>query len=120
MASNKIGGTIFVTVNGERLQAKGEFTVNPGIPKKNAVVGKDGAHGFMEEQRAAYVEGSITASADLDVEQFLLVDDATVMVELVDGRTFMLYNAWNASEGDFKTDEAEMDVRFEGRRGTFV
>lgn len=115
MAQNRIGGTVYTTVNGERVAAKGEFTANQGLPKKNGVAGVDGVHGYTEEHRVPYIEGAITAYRGMDLEKLMSVDGATVVCEYAT-RTAVLYEAWWAGEGDVKSGESEVEGRWEGKR----
>lgn len=45
----RVGGVIFVKVDGGQLRAKGEFEYNLGVPKREAIVGMDGTHGYKED-----------------------------------------------------------------------
>lgn len=116
--AQRIGGTIFFSVNGVRHQAKGSFTYNLGKPLREAVVGADEVHGYKETPQTPKIEGAITDSLDLDLESFLAIEDATVTLELANGKTITLFDAWNASSGDASTEEGEIEAKFEGKRAT--
>jgi hypothetical protein len=113
--TNRRAGLIWVSVNGQLLEAKGAFTIQPGLPKRDAIVGADGIHGYKETPQAAYVEGAITDHADLDTVAFRQITNATVTVRLNAGKTWLLEDAWYAGEGSMSTDEGEIGVRFESR-----
>jgi hypothetical protein len=117
MANRRIGGVIFLTLNGEMLQAKGEFTYNIGIPKKEMVVGADGVHGFKEMIQVPFIEGAITDSDTLDLATLQKTRDATITLQLANGKTIAIEEAIYAAEGSGKTEEGEIEVRFEGIRG---
>jgi len=55
MANRRVGGIIFLKVDGEGFQSKGNFTYNIGVPKKEAVVGADGVHGFKETPQSLFL-----------------------------------------------------------------
>jgi hypothetical protein len=116
-ANRRVGGLLFVKVNGQLLQAKGAFDYNFGVDKKEAVVGADGVHGFMQKPQVPFVEGSITDSDELDVQTLFETRDATVTLELANGKVFVLEEAWFAGDGQGNTEEGEISVRFEGIRG---
>jgi plastocyanin domain-containing protein len=116
--AKRIGGTIYFSVNGIRYQAKGSFTYNLGRPMREGVVGVDEVHGYTEKPQVPKIEGSITDGLDLDLESFLAVTDATVTLELANGKTVTLFDAWNASSGDVSTEEGEIEAKFEGIRAT--
>jgi hypothetical protein len=116
MANRRVGGIIFIKVDGSLLNAKGEFTYNLGIPKRTGVVGQDATHGFSEVPQIAYIEGTITDTDELDVESLLETRDATVTLELANGKTIVLSEAYYAADGAVTTAEGEIEARFEGIR----
>lgn len=109
------GGIIFVKVNGMQYDAKGEFTYDLGVSKKEAVVGQEGVHGFKETPKVAFIEGTITDSSTLDMKALRGTVDATVTLQLANGKTVLLREAWEASDGNVKTGEGEANFRFEGK-----
>lgn len=114
MGNTRIGGIIFLQINGELKQAKGAFSYSLGVPKKEMVVGADGVHGYKEMPQVPYIEGAITDSSDLDLEALQKVKDATVTIQLANDKTIVLERAVYASEGAVGTEEGEIEARFEG------
>lgn len=113
----RVGGIIFIKVDGGQLRAKGEFEYNLGIGKREAIVGSDGVHGYKEDPQVPFIQGAITDEGTLDVKAVLETKDATVTLELANGKVFVLKDAWYAEEGTIKTGEGEIPVRFEGLDG---
>ena len=120
MANRRIGGTIFFQVNGELYNAKGSFTINPGISKKEMVVGADGVHGFKELPQASRIEGAITDTDELDVEALFATRDATATVRLANGKTFVCEECIFSGDGESTTEEGEISIEFQGVRGRYV
>lgn len=110
-------GTIIFKVDGKQYDAKGSFTYAPKFEKKTAIVGADGVHGFASEWVAPYIEGAITDAEDLILQSLVEIEDATVTLELANGKVFVLGEAWYAGEGNPSTEQAEIPVRFEGKTG---
>lgn len=110
----RVAGIIAVKVNGEQLLAKGNFTYNLGKPKREGVVGADTTHGFKEVPQIAFIEGEITDRSDVSLESLVMTKDATVTLELGNGKVIVLREAWYAAEGTFNTEEGNGQVRFEG------
>lgn len=115
--NRRVGGIVFIKVDGGLLQAKGEFTYNLGRPKREAIVGQDFTHGYKESPQVAFIEGSITDKEDLNLENLVLTKDATVTIELANGKTIVLRKAWFAADGNVTSSEGEIEVRFEGIDG---
>lgn len=109
-----VGGIITVRANGAQLRAKGSWSYNLGRPMREAIVGADGVHGYKETPRAAFVEGATTDRGDLDLSALQGLRDATVTLDLANGKTVVLSQAWFAGEGTATTEEGEVQVRFEG------
>lgn len=114
MANRRVGGIMFLKVDGEQFQAKGSFTYNLGAPKRTAVVGVDAVHGFSEVPQSPMISGSITDSDELNLSVLLNVRDATVTIELANGKIIALREAFYAGEGDVTTEEGEIGVEFRG------
>ena len=114
MANRRVGGLIFIKVDGELFQAKGEFTYNINPVKRESVVGQDTIHGFKEEPKVQFIEGAITDSDELDLQGFQRIRDATVTLELANGKVIVLREAFYAADGDVTSSEGEIQVRFEG------
>lgn len=111
---NAVGGTITLTVAGERMRAKGAFTYNLGRDMKEGVVGADGVHGYKTAPRLPFIEGEVTDHADLDVAAMQDATDVTVVLELANGKGVVLREAWYAGEGNVQTEEGNIAARWEG------
>lgn len=113
---SKKAGTIYFNVDGTRQSAKGNFTYNLGGEQRSPIIGADEVHGYSSQPRVAFIEGMITDSSDTDVATLLALDDVTVTLELANGKTVILHESWYAGSGDVTTEQAEINVRFEGPR----
>jgi len=113
--SNRRAGVLYVKVDGVQYDAKGEFTYNLGQPKRDAIVGPDQVHGFKELPKVPFIEGAITDASDLDLAAFQNLVDSTMTLNLANGKTVTLRQAWYCADGDVTTEEAEVQVRFEGK-----
>jgi hypothetical protein len=111
---NRIGGLIALKINGDMYFAKGNFTYNLGLPKKEGVVGSDRVHGYKEVPQIPFIEGEITDRNELNLEDLLTLEDATVTLELANGKVIMLREGWYAGEGTGNTDEGNIALRIEG------
>lgn len=109
-----VGGRIAVKYNGKMLRAKGSWTYNLGEDRREAVTGPDGTHGFKAMPQVPFIEGEITDTADMNLTELLRVTDATVTLELANGKVISLKEAWYASEGTGNTEEGNVGCRFEG------
>lgn len=107
-------GIIQFQVDGEIMDAKGNFSYNLGRPVREPIIGSDVAHGFMERPQIAFIEGEITDRSDLDLAVLVTTDAATITLRLNNGKTISLRDAWFAGEGTGNSEEGNIAVRFEG------
>ena len=115
--NRRVGGVILFKLDGELFQAKGSFTYDLGIPKRDAVVGSDAPHGFKEMPKVPFIEGALTDSSELDLKSLLEFRDGTATLELANGKVIVLREAYYAGEGNPNTEEGEIPLRIEGLRG---
>lgn len=111
----RVGGIIEVKANGELYSAKGSWTYNLGRPKRESIVGSDAVHGYKEMPQVPFIEGAVTDRNDLDLTSLLELSDATVTLQLANGKIIVLRNAVFAADGNVTTEEGEVEVRFEGQ-----
>lgn len=117
MANSRIGGIIQFKIDGELYLAKGAFTYNIGVPKKEMVVGSDSVHGFKEMPTVPYVEGAITDTSDLDLQALQEARDITATLELANGKVIVIEEGVYAADGNVTSEEGEVELRIEGKRG---
>lgn len=114
MPNGLIAGMFELKVNGEIQNAKGNFTYNLGRVKREMLVGPDRVHGPKGLPQVPYIEGEITDRQDLNVEALLDIVDATITLSLANDKVIVLKKACYAADGDIGTEEANIQVRFEG------
>ena len=112
---SRIGGTIFLYVDGARYAARGNFKVNPTLFSREGVAGQDGVHGFKETPTVPSIEGEITDLGNLSVKSVIATEEGTVTVSLGNGKTWILMQAWFAGETSVDTVEGKLPVKWEGR-----
>ncbi len=114
MASQRRAGILYLKVNGNQYDAKGNFSYNMGAPKREAIVGADAIHGFKETPQVPFIEGELTDRSDFDLSALLNLENATATLELANGKVFVLRDAWYAGEGTVQTEESNINFRLEG------
>lgn len=103
--SFKIGGTIY--------PAKPNWTINTGAPKRESVIGQTENHGHKEMAQAPFMEGTITVKPNVSIDAVVNAVGATVTLR---GATsdYVLYDGFYVADGDYTTEEGELQIRFEG------
>lgn len=114
MPNNRLSGVLYVRIDGVQYNLQGNWTYNLGSPKREPKIGPNGVQGYKEMPQVAFAEGEITDAGDLDLAALQALEDSTVTLELANGKTVTIANAWYAADGNVGTDEANIQVRFEG------
>lgn len=109
----RLGGIMYFKVNGVQHSASGNFTFNTGQNKREAKVTNDGVPGYISRKQAAYIDGMIVNTPDLDLIAFVNLRSETITLELANGKTMVMPNAFYTADGDGTSEEAEVQVRFE-------
>lgn len=112
--TNRRAGVLYLKIDGAQHDARGSYTYSLGPPKREAIVGADGVHGYKEMPQVPYIEGEITDARDLDLAALQALTESTVTLELANGKTVVLRDAWYAADGTVGTEQANVQVRFEG------
>lgn len=115
--AGRVGGIITVKIDSQQYQAKGNFTYDIGAPLRAAVVGHDKVHGYSEIPKVAFIAGEFTDDTAIDTEVLANITGATVTLDLANGKTIMLRQAWFAEALEGNTEEGNMSVRFEAEKG---
>lgn len=112
--SNRIAGTIYVRVDGEQMYCRGGWKVNFAKKVREGVAGQDVVHGYLEKPAIPSIEGEVTDRANLSLAKLADVENATVTIELANGKIYVLSEAWLVSELSVETEDGKLSVKFEG------
>lgn len=107
-------GIIQVQFNGEIMDAKGSWSYDLGVPKREAIMGADRMHGYKETPTVAYIEGEITDRGTLNLKVLASITEATITLSLANGKTVVLRDGFAAGDWKGNTDEGNISCRFEG------
>lgn len=118
---NRISGTIKFKADGQTYTASGSFKYNLATPKREGVISMDGTvAGYKHTPTIPFIEGAIFNDKTLDVSVFTNLDDVTVNLDLANGKSVILRNAWYAGKGDVDTEAATLEIKFEGKEALEV
>lgn len=110
----RIGGIIFVTIDGSQAQARGNFTVSPSSVKREGIAGQDSVHGYTEMPIVPGIKGDLSTTADLSIEDLQGITNSTIMAQLANGKTYVLSQAWTKAAFEIDSAEGKVGVEFEG------
>ena len=110
----RIAGRIAVSYDGKTVRGEGDFTINFGKDKREILVGVSGVDGHSSMPQAAKISGNVRWTPNVDIEEILESEGATVVVRLANGWTASIRNAVNTTEGELSTENATIPMSFEG------
>ena len=112
--AQRIAGIAFLTVDGEQMSLRGNFTVSPSPVERTMLAGQDGVHGYQELPRVPYIEGDISTMPGFYLETLLEETDSTVIAQLANNMQYTLTGA--TCKGGFENNsrDGQVRVRWEG------
>src|ERR1700739_2258997 len=112
--AQRIAGIAFLTVDGDQLALRGNFTVSPSPVERTMIAGQDGVHGYQELPRVPYIEGDLSTVPGLSLETLLTRIDSTVVAQLANGMQYVLTSATCKGGFENNTRDGQVRVRWEG------
>lgn len=116
----RIAGTCFVKVDGEQLELKGGIEVPLSQKKRESVESVSGTTGYYKETDVTpFIKGTFLVPRDFPLKKITESDSLTVTAELANGWVYTLSEAYTVDDQTLKGDEGEVEVTFNGKRGSF-
>jgi Phage tail tube protein len=116
-ATNRIGGVLAFFVDGQTYEARGNFQVTPSRVRRTGVAGQDAVHGYIEEPVVPQIRGNITVkngATALSLQTLEGVTSSTVQINLANGMTYILSQAWVTSAFNIDGHDGQVECTFEG------
>jgi uncharacterized protein YlzI (FlbEa/FlbD family) len=107
-------GTAYIKANGRQYALRGNLTISPSASERTGVAGMDGVHGYMEAPRVPFISGDFSTTDGLSIEELDAIEDATIQAELINGKAYVLREAWTKSAHEINAAQGQVAVRFEG------
>ena len=114
MPNNAIAGTAFIKVDSKQYSLGGSFSISPATRTREGVAGLSGTVGWTESPRVPFAEGDGLTPEGFSAKELEGIRNATVTIELVNGRTYVLTEAWQAGEITIDAAAGTVSLRFEG------
>lgn len=112
--AQRMAGVATLTVGGNQMRLRGNFTVAHSVLERTMLAGQDGIHGYQELPKVPYIEGDLSTVPDFDVTTLDLFTDTTVVASLANGWNFQLSNATCKAGLEQNTRDGQVRARWEG------
>lgn len=115
-SKNTVGGVISISVDGVKIRCKSGAEYTLGVPEITPVVGMDEKHGDRETPQAPMLRVTTTDASDVDIKALLTKRDATVFMELPNGKGVVFSQCSISPAGPLTTDEGEVPLQIYAAR----
>jgi hypothetical protein len=112
-ATAAVGGTAFLHVDGRALALRGNFKVMPNRIERTSIANADGSLVYTEKYVAAKVEAEISDGAGTSLQAFQSMTATTVKLELLNGKLYVLSNAFVTGTQELDAVEGKFQITFE-------
>jgi len=113
--NNLVAGIKSLQINGTVVNVVGNVTYNLGLPKIDKLVGADRVHGSKQVPQVAFVECDLRTGSEMSRSDLINTREATVVLEVADGTSFMWEGADYCAKGDMGSEEGTIQSRFESQ-----
>lgn len=111
---NRIAGFAFVTIDGRSYSIAGEGAYRVSTAKRETLTGQDGVHGYSEMPNAGKISWKGRDSGSLSMTVLADITDATVVLQLANGKVVTARNAWRTGEPpEVNSEDGTFTVEFE-------
>lgn len=111
---NRIGGVLSLYIDGNQYEARGNFQVTPSKVKREGVAGLDRVHGYTETPIVPSIKGDVSIGNMLSLEDLEAINDATAQVNLANGRTYVLSQAWTTAAFQIDAHDGKFELELQG------
>lgn len=112
--TNRLAGVAYITVDGKSYMLAADATYSVSKVKRETLSGQSGVQGYSEAPIPGTISGAFRDAGSLTVADFNAMTNATVMLELANGKMIVGRNMWTVESQEVKTQEATFEVKFEG------
>jgi len=109
-----IAGVAYIKVDGEQWALRGNLTISPMAFARTPIAGMDGIHGYSQAPQTPYIEADISDLGGLALKRLETFCNVTVTVELLNGKVYVLANAWVQGPLELNGVDGTVTVRFDG------
>ena len=114
MAGQAYAGTCFFRVDGVQYSLDGDFKVQPNQVENTGTAGPSGVIGYTQKYVVPSISGTIASIPGLSVKALSKITNSTVTLDLVNGTTYVLNNAWWSGSSEVDVIGGKIAVKFEG------
>jgi hypothetical protein len=112
--AQRIAGTAFLKVDGNQYPLRGNFTVTPSLIRRPGLPAQDYIHGYSELPRVPSIEGDVSTTPGLSIEDIDAMTNVTITAELANNSVYVLREGWCVSALAINARDGLVRVKWEG------
>jgi hypothetical protein len=112
--AQRFAGIAYLYVGSQMMALRGNFTVSPSPVERTMIAGQDGVHGYQELPRVPFIEGDISTTRGLALEDLDGATDVNVVAQLANGWQYSLIGATCKAALEANARDGQVRVRWEG------
>lgn len=111
----RLAGIAYIAVDGKRYQLQADAAYSVSSVQRSSLSGMDGVHGYSEQPVPGHIKATLRDAGSLTVAAFNAMTNATVTLELANGKTIVGRNMWTVEAQEVKATDATFEVTWEGQ-----
>lgn len=116
--TNRLAGIAYLSVDGQKYMLSGDLAYSTASVSRGSLSGDDEVHGYSEKPRPPFISGTLRDAGNLTLQSFNDMTNATITLELANGKTVIGRNMWTVEAQEVKTTEGTFEVKWEGFSGS--
>lgn len=94
MAGQRIGGTLFLMINGVQYPARGAWEYTPTMSERTGQAGQDGVHGYTEKPTVPSMKGDVSDFGGISIQALQQSQVSVATLSLANGKVIIGYDGW--------------------------
>ena len=118
MANQIIGGTCYITVDGQELSVEGSLSIPVNTVSKEAVIASGRVIGYTKKTIAPSLKGTFYVDNQFPLQKIIEASDMTILAEFANGWKYTLSNAFLSGDSiEFTPEDGKITLTFTGLKG---
>lgn len=109
----RISGVAYIKADARQYTLEASLTLSIQKESREGKTGLSGVAGYGINQRVPFVEATAYTTNGFSVSELLGITNATVTVELANGKNYIFMEAWQAGDLDVDGANGTAPLRFE-------
>jgi hypothetical protein len=116
MAGQRIGGTLFLMINGVQYPARGSWEYTPTMSERTGIAGQDGVHGYTEKPTVPSMKGDVSDFGGISIQALQQSTVSVATLSLANGKVVVGHDGWVKGAITSHTEDGKYSLDLEFTR----